>query len=48
MTDAEVEAKFMLNVADVWTERQGREVIDLVWGMDDAPDLSALMEAMRI
>lgn len=48
MTDAEVEQKFMLNVADVWTDEQARRVIDLVWHIDEQPNLDALMEAMRI
>ena len=48
MTDAEVEGKFLLNVADVWTDEQARRVIDLVWHMDALPNLDALMEAMRI
>lgn len=48
MSDDEVEQKFMLNVADVWTEEQARSVIDMVWRMDEAESLDGLMEAMRI
>ena len=48
MSDAEVEQKFLLNVEDVWTQEQARRVIDLVWHIDEQPDLSELMDAMRI
>ena len=48
MSDAEVEQKFLLNVEEVWTDEQARRVIDLVWHIDEQPDLSELMEAMRI
>ena len=48
MTDAEVEAKFLANVADCWTREQARKVIDLVWHLAEQPNLEELMEAMRI
>ena len=48
MTDAEVEEKFLNNVEPYWKEEQARRVIDLVWGLEDQPDLEGLMEAIYI
>ena len=48
MTDDELVAKFVENVADRWPERQVRKVVDLVWDLESQPDLEALMEAIRL
>jgi 2-methylcitrate dehydratase len=48
MTDQEVEQKFLLNVEDVWTDEQARKVMDMVWNLEDQPDLEGLMEAIVI
>ena len=48
MTDGEAEAKFRLNVEELWVESQTDRVIDLVWHLDEQKDLDELMEAIRI
>ena len=46
MTDEEVEAKLLSNVAGRWSETQSRRVIDLVWDLEQQPSLNALLSAM--
>jgi 2-methylcitrate dehydratase len=48
MTDDELVAKFVENVADRWPEPQVSKVVDLVWDLEGQPDLEALMEAIRL
>lgn len=46
MTDAEVEAKLLSNVASRWSEAQSRRVIDLVRGLEQQSSLDALLSEM--
>ena len=48
MTEGETEAKFRLNVDDLWVGSQADRVIDLVWHLDEQKALDELMEAIRI
>ncbi len=46
MSDDEVEAKLLSNVQGRWSDAQARRVLDLVWDLEQQPNLDALLSAM--
>ncbi|MBI4311123.1 MAG: MmgE/PrpD family protein [Chloroflexi bacterium] len=48
MSDAALEQKFLANVGRRFTEAQARTVLDLAWRLEEQPDVSGLVRAIRI
>ena len=48
LKDSEVEGKFFALVSPAFGEKRAREVVDLVWKLDDAKNIDGLMQAMEL
>jgi 2-methylcitrate dehydratase len=48
LKDSEVEGKFFALVVPTISEKRARNIVDLVWKLDEAKNVDELMEAMRM
>jgi len=48
LKDSEVEGKFFALVSPAIGERRARGIVDLVWKLDEAKKIDALMQAMEL
>jgi 2-methylcitrate dehydratase PrpD len=48
LKDSEVEGKFFVLVSPALGEKRAREVVDLVWKLDQAKNIDGLMQAMEL
>jgi len=48
LKDSEVEGKFFALVSPAFGEKRAREVVDLVWKLDEAKKIDGLMQAMEL
>ena len=48
LKDSEVEGKFFALVSPAFGEKRAREVVDLVWKVDEAKKIDGLMQAMEL
>ena len=48
LKDSEVEGKFFALVSPALGEKRAREVVDLVWKLDEAKNIDGLMQAMEL
>lgn len=48
MTDLELVDKFIENVSWSWSAEKSKQIVELIWDLDNQPDLEGLMEAIRL